>query len=133
MTTSVDGAGFTVNPALLVDSELAETLPTGVYPIDEDTGKAPIPDNRLELFRVSGKAYTVPKVADPRLIFRFIRALRGADNEVMAGARMMDDVLGTAVVDALAEEQLEPEQMAAVMKAVNKYMFSAMQRSGLGN
>ena len=119
--------GFSVNPELTgEDGENPNLLPAGVF-LEGDE----IPAERQELFRVNGRVYTVAKHIDPRIAFRYMRAVRkGRGDE--AAANMMYDVLGEAVIDALADENLEPDHIKAVMKAAEKYAMSAI-RVTLGN
>lgn len=126
------GTGLVVNPSLLLDDDSPQLtnadLPAGVY-LEGST----LPEGRVELFRVNGRLYTVPTAVDPRIMFRFVRALRQRKQEELAMADMLYDVLGSSIIDFLADEGLAPEETAAVMKAVSKYTMSAMNRAGLGN
>lgn len=128
---------FSVNPDLLGDEPAtdqaapaaAPKLPPGVYLEDE-----PIPEGRTELFRCNGRKYTLSKVVDPRLMFRYLRELkrnRGTSELAMAG--LLYDVLGEAIVDALADEDLSTTEMQQVMEAVKRYTMSAVDQAGLGN
>jgi hypothetical protein len=123
------GGGFSVNPSLLADGD-EETadggLPDGVYP--EGTV---VPPEREELFRVEGKIYTVPKRIDPGIAFRYMKSVRKGRGD-QAAADMLYDVLGEAVIDVLAADKLDQDQVAAVMKAAEKYAMSAIRKT-LGN
>jgi len=122
-----NGIGLQVNPDLAGDDEPA-ALPSGVFLIG-----AELPGDRVELFQVNGRVYTVPRRVDPGIAFRYMRSLRRRTNEQAAIADMLYDVLGDAVIDALADEDLSEEEMTAVMKAVEKHVMSVMKRAGLGN
>jgi len=126
----VPSSGLRVNPDLLVeeDGPAIPVLPAGVYLEDEET-----PVGRVELFRVNGRKYTVAKRVDPGIAFRYMRAIRKRQSQESALADMLYDVLGDAVVDALADEALSHEEMASVMKAVEKHTMSVMKAAGLGN
>lgn len=118
---------LTVNTELLDDTEqTAEVLPAGVYLVDE-----PIPNDRIKLFEVNGRQYTVPRVVDKRVVFRYLRSLHRDEGE-KALADMMYEVLGSAVIDTLAEEELDDDQFDAVMRAVRKHVMGATERT-LGN
>lgn len=130
---------FAVNPELVGDLPVADEqgkrlppLPPGVYREDEE-----IPENRVELFRVNGRRYTLPKTVDPRVVFRFMRAIRRAGKsdlgQVEVISSMLYEVLGDATVDALADEDLAPDELEQVMGAITKYTMSAFNRAGLGN
>lgn len=119
-----------VNPDLLRDDDAPtgpDGLPAGVVLEDQ-----PLPEGRVELFRVNGRVYTVPAVADPRIMFRYMRATRKGNAE-SAMSEMLYGVLGDAIIDVLADEELAPDELQAVMKAVQKYTMSAANRAGLGN
>lgn len=133
-------AGFIVNPALLTGDD-DPALPDGADPADAGGALpagvfwvgAELPAGRLELFRVNGRVYTVPAAADPRIVFRMLRAMRKGDQD-RAMADMLYDVLGEPVVDALADEEgLDAAQLGQIMQAIQKYTMSAMKRAGLGN
>jgi hypothetical protein len=121
----------TVNPALL-DEESRTGLPAGVYLVDDAEGQTVIPPDRVELFRAEGKIFTIPKMVDPGIAFRYLRAIRKNRDSEAAMADMLYDVLGEAVMDALADTKLTPDQFTQVMKAVNKHTMGAIQKA-LGN
>jgi hypothetical protein len=110
----------------LLDDEQPDVLPKGVYLIDE-----PIPQDRVKLFEVSGRQYTVPRVVDKRVVFRYLRSLHNDEGE-RALADMMYEVLGSAVIDTLAEVELTDDQFGAVMRAVRKHVMGATE-GALGN
>lgn len=121
--------GLVVNPEFLGEDEAGRPeLPAGVFYEDQE-----LPGHRVELFRVNGRVYTVSRVADPRISFRLIRAVKRYGSMELAAADAMYDLLGEAVVDALADEELAPEELKQVMSAVGKYSMSTFQAAGLGN
>lgn len=128
-------ADLVINPAIggddtAADSPAGETrpaLPRGIYYAD-----AALPDDRAELFRVADRVYTVPKKVDPRVAFRQMRRLRQGVSEEKAIADSLYDVLGDAVMDFLADEELTEEQYEAVGDAISKYMMGAAKLAGLG-
>lgn len=87
--------------------------------------------SRTELFRVNGRVYTAPSRLDGRVMFRFMRATRraGDGGDSKAYSDLMYDVLGDAVMDALADEEMSDEETAAVMKVVEKHTAGAMKRT----
>jgi hypothetical protein len=120
--------GVTVNQALLngVDQDKPTALPEGVYPEGEL-----IPDDRIELFTVNGRVYTAPKHVNPQVMFRYMRSVRkGHDEEGMA--TLLYDTLGEAVMDALADEDLAPEEFTQVIKVIEAHVSGAA-RKVLGN
>jgi len=127
-TAGGSGGGFSVNPSLLADEEEETTggLPDGVY-----LEGTLVPPDREELFRVEGKIYTVPKRIDPGIAFRYMKNIRKGRGD-QAAADMLYDVLGEAVIDVLAADKLDQDQVAAVMKATEKYAMSAIRKT-LGN
>jgi hypothetical protein len=126
--TGGGGGGFSVNPSLLSDDEegTAGGLPDGVY-LEGDA----VPPDREELFRVEGKVYTVPKKIDPGIAFRYMKSVRKGKSD-QAAADMLYEVLGEPVIDVLAADKLDEDQVAAVMKAAEKYAMSAIRKT-LGN
>jgi hypothetical protein len=87
--------------------------------------------DRAELFRVNGRVYTAPSRLDGRVMFRFMRATRkaGEQGDARAYADLMYDVLGDAVMDALADEEMSDEETAAVMKVVEKHTAGVMKKT----
>lgn len=123
--TVTEPTGLVVNPDLTGDDD--EQLPDGVVKIGD-----PLPPGRTELFRVNGNVYTIPRVVDPRIAFRYLRDIRRNQDQAVAMSNMMFAILGDAVMDALAEEELSPAEFDQVMKAVQKHSMSAMKNT-LGN
>lgn len=103
------------------------TLPEGVYCADQT-----LPDGRTELFRANGRIYTLPTKASAKMAFRMMRRIRLGASEIEAMTGMLYDVLGDAVMDFLADEDLSEEQMDWVTDAISKYMFGAAKLAGLG-
>jgi len=114
-----------VNQELLVE-DAPRAMPEGVYPSGDE-----IPPDRVLLFEVNGRQYTVPKRVNPNVVFRYLRAVRREEGE-RAIAEMMYQVLGEGVIDALADEDLSDEQMAQVMKVVRRHVMGATEAT-LGN
>lgn len=127
LEATVVDSGFGVNPDLLTDGGPGD-LPAGVFAVGTE-----VPANRVELFRANGRIYTAPRVADPRITFRFMRALHRRVNQEQAISDMMYEILGEPVVDELADGDLTEDQLAQVMKVITKYTMSAFNRAGLGN
>lgn len=113
-------AGLQVNPDV-------DDLPEGVYKVG-----AEISPERVEIFRVNDRVYTLLRQVDPRVVFRMIREIhKGGGNADIAQANLLYEVLGEGVIDFLAEEKLDPDQYTQVMKAVQKHtMKSARQLLG---
>ena len=130
--TDALATGLTVNPSLLGDDTANGGLPAGVYRVGVDGTEPAIPGDRVELFRADGKVFTIPKVVDPGIAFRYLRSIRKRRDSEAAMADMLYDVLGEAVMDALADTKLTPDQFTQVMKAVNKHTMGAIQKA-LGN
>lgn len=120
--------GVKVNEDLLVDEaqQDGEVLPAGVYLEGE-----PVPSDRTKLFEVNGRQYTVPKVVNPQVMFRYLRSVR-RDESDRATADMLYDVLGEAVMDALADEKLSPDEFSQVMRAIRKHVMGSTELT-LGN
>lgn len=138
MGVTVNGQIDQVDPQqppgrLRVNPELAEQddLPEGVYRADGD-----IPPERVELFRVGEeqdrRIFTIVRRVNPQVSMRMIRDIRVSGSQEVALTNFMYAVLGDAVMDALADEKLEEEELEAVLKAVRKHATSAMKRT-LGN
>lgn len=123
--------GLQVNPAFLTPTapgvEGREALPPGLFWADQD-----LPAGREELFRVNGRVYTVPTQVPPKVVFRQMRRLRRGASEIQAAADLMYDVLGDAVMDFLADEDLSDPEYEAVGDAITKYVGSAARLAGLG-
>ena len=124
--------GLTVNPSLLGDDASTGGLPAGVYRVGADGSEPVVPADRVELFRAEGKIFTIPRQVDPGIAFRYLRSIRQRRDSEAAMADMLYDVLGEAVMDALADTKLTPDQFGQVMKAVNKHTMGAIQKA-LGN
>lgn len=136
--------GITVNQDLLTDDVTPTgkpTLPDGVFDalewdswVDEkragSVGREE-PQTRIELFRVNGRVYTAPTRFDPGAMFRYMRAVRkgGAGDDMGPVANLMYDVLGDAVMDALADEKLSEDEFRTVMKVVQKHTAGLAQRT----
>ena len=119
---AVDTGGLQVNPELGDDA-----LPAGIFPVG-----VILPEDRVELFRANGRVYTVPKEVNPRIAFAFMRDIRKKQSQEVAAANLLYAILGDDVIDFLADEDLEPEQMKAVMAAVQKHAMAATKKT-LGN
>lgn len=103
-------------------------LPEGVYNVGDE-----VPDGRVEIFRVNGRVYTLNKRVDPRIVFRMIRDIhKGGAGSDVAQANLLYEVLGDAVIDYLADEELSDEEYEQVMKAVQKHTMKAAKKI-LGN
>lgn len=120
--------GLRVNPELADDET---TLPEGVYRVQTD-----IPAERVELFRIGAdgdtRIYTIPRKVNPRHSMGMLRDIRKGGGQEVALTNFMYAVLGDAVMDALADEELSEEEFEAVMKAVRKHATGAMKKT-LGN
>ena len=120
--------GLRVNPDLADDES---TLPDGVYRTDGE-----IPKERVELFRIGAEGdlriYTIPRQVNPRHSMGMLRDIRKGGGQEVALANFMYAVLGDAVMDALADEDLAPAEFESVMKAVRKHATGAMKQT-LGN
>lgn len=117
-----------VNEELLAEAEQLDNVqPPGVYLEGE-----PIPPDRVLLFEVNGKQYTAPKRVDHRIVFRYLKAVRQGDSDTSAIAHLMYDLLGEAVMDALATEELDEKEFQTVMKVVERHTMGAMEKT-LGN
>jgi hypothetical protein len=130
--------GVLVNQALLNDEPVDEAgnpvLPMGVYPSEEWAGyeqtKSGPALERVKLFEVNGRAYTAPKAFDNRVMFRYMRAVRkNKGDDIAPVADLMYDVLGDAVMDCLADEQLTESEFSQVMKVVEKHTAGVAQRA----
>ena len=117
---------FAVNQDLLQDEGDPEVLPVGVY-LDGE----PVPADRTLLFGVNGKQYTAPKKVPKKVVFRYLRALHNDEGE-KAMADMVYEVLGDAVMDALATEDLHDDEFDQVMRVVRKHVMGATEAT-LGN
>lgn len=119
---------FAANSELLEQVEQEqEVLPVGVYLIGE-----PVPADRVKLFEVNGRQYTSLKTVDHRIVFRYLKTLRKDSDSAAAMANLMYDALGDAVMDALATEELTPDQFDIVMRVVEKHIMGATNQA-LGN
>lgn len=122
LPAAADSGGLQINPQYD-----ALDLPAGVFLVDAD-----LPPDRVELFRANGRVYTVPKEVNPRIAFAFMRDIRKKQSQEVAAANLLYAILGDATMDFLADEDLSPEETAAVMKAVQKHAMAAT-KNVLGN
>lgn len=102
-------------------------LPEGVFLVGTE-----LPPERVEIFRVNGRVYTVARRVDPRVVFKLLRDIKRSQDSTIALSNLMYSVLGEGVMEFLAEEQLSDEEFEAVMKAVQKHTMKATNRI-LGN
>lgn len=116
---------ITVNPELTTDEP--DKLPEGVF-LEAEWDPEQYP-GRSELFRANGRVYTLAKRVDPRLAFRYMRDLRRNTDQEIAMANLLGSVLGDAIMDVLAEEELSDDQLRTVMKAVTKHTMGALERT----
>lgn len=87
--------------------------------------------DRLTLFELNGKAYTVPKRVGPNVALRYLRDVRRHGPE-HAIAGIMEALLGREAMDALADyDDLTEEQLEQVMEAVQMHVLGPLEkRSG---
>ena len=132
--------GIQINQAILDgpgdgDDPQSLPLPEGVYLVD-DWAKMKeakeLPSGRTELFTVNDRVYTAPTAVDHRAVFRYMKAVRKGHGDEAAMADMMYETLGDAVMEALAEETLAPDEFRQVMRVVQKHVAGAT-KNALGN
>ena len=132
--------GVQINQAVLDgdgddDPQSPLPLPDGVY-LADDWAKMKqakeLPDGRTELFTVNDRVYTAPTAVDHRAVFRYMKAVRQRRGDEEAMADMMYETLGDAIMDALAEEKLDPDEFRQVMHVVQKHVAGATRKT-LGN
>lgn len=110
------------------------SLPEGVFLAGDWAKMAEdksLPADRQELFTVNGRVYTAPKRVDHRVVFQYMKSVRNGDSE-QGMANALYGVLGDAVMDVLATEELSPDEFRTVMKVVERHLAGSVRRT-LGN
>lgn len=112
---------------------LSEPLPDETDSVDtsgtpEDDG---VRGDRLVLFELNGREYTVPKRIGPNVALGYMRDIRRHGKE-HAIAGIMEALLGREALDALADyEDLSEEELEQVMAAVQHHVLGPLEkRSG---
>lgn len=124
--------GIQINEELLDaarggEIERLEPLPEGVYPAGSE-----IPPDRTHIFDVGDRMYTIPTRPNPRVVFRYLRAVRRTGGDEQAMAILLEEVLGEAVFDAMCDEDLDEKQYTQVMKIVERHTLGVMKQT-MGN
>lgn len=94
---------------------------------------ATLGEDTLVLFELDGREYRVP--ARPRAVvaLRYLRAVRDGGTEKGA-AQLLTDLLGADGFDALCDyEDLQPEQLKAIMDAAQKLTLGSVEEAFGGN
>jgi hypothetical protein len=129
--------GLTVNlgPA---DSDPIEPQPGLGMLLEEPGDEAPAPapaapePERIELFSINGRAYSIPKRPGPNVAVRYLRDVRRNGREY-AVAGLMEAMLGREGLDALADyEDLTDAELDSVMTAVERHVLGPLERGKAG-
>lgn len=92
--------------------------------------EAPAADEREDFFSLDGTTYTIPVKVPPNLFMAMISDIRTVGS-VEAQARMLDNLIGPAAVDALAKcTYLQPEDLKALMAVVQEKVAGAEKEYG---
>lgn len=97
-------------------------------PAPEEESPASAGADRIELFAINGKSYSIPKRPGPNVTIRYLRDVRRHGKE-HAIAGLMEAMLGTEGMDALADyEDLTDEEMDSVMDAVQRHVLGPLEK-----
>lgn len=77
----------------------------------------------IELFKLDGVSYSIPKKTRVNLQLKFIRKVR-KEGDTVAGAWLIEELIGEEGFTALSEyEELKKEDFDAVLKAARMVVF----------
>lgn len=119
-------------PATATQLEL-EHVPADNRVVLPPSTAATLHEDTVVLFELDGREYRVP--ARPRAVvaLRYLRAVRKGGTEAGA-AQLLTDLLGVDGFDALCEyEDLQPEQLKAIMDAAQKLTLGSVEEAFGGN
>ncbi len=113
---------------------------TRVSPVDEGVEVIELPastasavTDRVVLFKIDGREYSVP--ATPRAVIgiRYLRNLRRQGQD-FAAAALLEELLGVDGLDALCDyDDLTTEQFKSIMSSAQKLVMGAMEDEGNSN
>lgn len=104
-----------------------ETSGVAVADPEEQTPAEPTQE-RIELFSINGRSYSIPKRPGPNVALRYLRDVRRHGRE-HALAGILEAMLGTEGMDALADyDDLTDEDMDAVMAAVERHVLGPLEK-----
>lgn len=85
------------------------------------TSKKDKKEDRVPLFSIDGKEYTVPRKPGFKVVMRYLNVARKSGNDLYAAQALCEDMLGSeAWEEFLAWDDLEDDVMSAVIeKCVN--------------
>lgn len=115
--------GGLVLPAFDDPEEAAVPEPAAAEP-------APPEPERIKLFELNGRVYSIPKRPGPNVSVRYLRDTRRHGRE-HAIAGLMEAMLGAEGMDALADyDDLTEAELDAVMRAVEQHVLGPLKGGG---
>jgi|SRR5690554_4039081 len=81
--------------------------------------------DRIEVFEIDGRKYTMPAKLSPAAGMRYLRNLRDRGRDY-AEAQLLTEALGSEAVDALAEcDEITHDEMATILAIVMRIALGA--------
>lgn len=91
------------------------------------TQTEPAAEERIPLFSIDGKEYTIPKVVDAAFALRAMRTVRDK-GELFAAAEIFEQVVGTEAYDALCNfKGLKGSQLKQLIDEVVGYVMGQVE------
>jgi hypothetical protein len=118
----------------------SRTRKPSTSPVDEGVEIIELPAStasslvdRIPLFKIDGREYTVPAVPRAVVGIRYLRNLRRKGQD-FAAASLLEELLGVDGLDALCDyEDLTQEQFKAIMAGAQKLVMGGLEDSGNSN
>lgn len=109
----------------------AATAAPAARTVPSFSSTAPSTIERTPLFYIDGVEYSIPTRVPPAIFLNYLRRLRdGVDSDV-AQAHLIDEVLGSDAMDALAAcPSVGPDDFKTIMAVVNEIAAGASKDYG---
>jgi len=86
----------------------------------------PASEERVPLFKLDGKTYTIPKNPKAATALRYLYELRHNNGDAAAG-QMLEDLLGEESYVALMNSDITMPQLTQVMKAAEQHLMGSIE------
>lgn len=91
------------------------------------TTTEPVDEERIPLFSIDGREYTIPKSVDAAFALRAIKTVR-EKGELFAAAQIFEEVIGTEAYDALCNfKGLKGPQLKQLIDEVVGYVMGQVE------